>query len=408
MYHAGFAAAAAGITGWAKLAEETGYSVDHLRKAVNAAHRKGKPLTKALADRLQAALPVIHEDTPLYTYGPKLFDDLVLLRRSEERARALFSKLPTTCEPAMVLGHWKSAQEIIVDTKAETCVDTALRLYLAEGESLDARARTKIYLAASIMHTLLVVWEDAADTLLANQGAAASLEGELDFEASGLDEFDNALDLLETCMNLYAVVEAELARLLRATRSREARITHELKEISDLRRTGYPGTQENEYAELLQRKKDLRAEQLLIEQDRAIVSLNMASLSSHAFDWQNAANGYRPYLAEVPQNQIETRLRNLMGLCEPAMANARPLMAHHSHNLLIARNLAYMALQHGVRSVLVEAADHLAAELKISRNKVWSHRIANRKPLELETGIAAMFEDGTPIILSSQENSHAH
>lgn len=62
------------------------------------------------------------------------------------------------------------------------------------------------------------------------------------------------------------------------------------------------GAKEIEEPELIER---LRAAQFeLIEQDRAIVNMNIASISSHAEDWNDPANGY---LALIGLQEHEAR-----------------------------------------------------------------------------------------------------
>lgn len=85
------------------------------------------------------------------------------------------------------------------------------------------------------------------------------------------------------------------------------------------------------------------------------------------------------------------------------MLQAVPLMKRYKRNPLVARNLAYTALQHNVADVLAASAQYLVEELKIDPSMLWSFRIANREPLVCEKDIANKFEDGQPIILKAQE-----
>lgn len=388
-----------GSVSWKAIAAATGYNADHIRQEVTAylCGEKDK-LPVKLAAALQEALPTIHNEVPLHTYTADLFEGVFELRQREHQARALFEEIESTSlTTEKVMALWEEAQTKIMGVYIGRTVDQALHLETEDQEVLDAKERTTVYLGSAVLHSLIVVWEDAAKAMQKVQDTTAE-DKILDFLNLGIEPV-SIIDLAETALGLYQHVEAELVHLIREQRTIIADVRTSLKEIEVDELEGAKISYEPEL------EKRLRAAQFtfnLIEQDRAIVNMNIASISSHAEDWSDPAHGYL-VLMGLSAGEARKRLMDISGLCGMTMLQAVPLMKRYKRNLLVARNLAYMALQHGVSSVLEAAAEHLAGELKIAPSMVWSFRIADREPLVSEKDIADKFHDGQPAILKAKE-----
>ena len=127
---------------------------------------------------------------------------------------------------------------------------------LDEPDELDQAQRTTVYLASAALHTLVVVWRDAAKRL----AAAAELQadwlavGSLSFEHLWLEEITTVFDVAEKAFEGYATVEGALQSVIRA-RASDAEIA---------------------------------------KSDATIVHLNMASLASYGIDWSNARTPTSP------------------------------------------------------------------------------------------------------------------
>ncbi|TCM65733.1 hypothetical protein [Rhizobium sp. BK068] len=381
---------------WDKIAEITGYNSDHIRKEVTAYLRGDKEkLPEKMTAALQRTLPILHNEIPLHTYTVDLFEGIFELRQREDQARALFKKVdPLTVGRVQQL--WKEAKAHIFGAYISRTVVHALRLLREDSETLEEDERTTVYLGAAVLHTLLIVWDDAANAMK-DAVPGDDEDRDLDFVDLHLAAV-SVIDLAETTLRLYQQVEAEHLRLLRNQRSVIDGIKNSLTEIKINEERG---TREAEIRELQSRL--LRAESLLsnVEQDRAIANMNMASVSSFAEDWNNPDNKYLALL-DVPAEEARMRLVRISGFCGATMLQAVPLMKRYRRNQLVARNLAYMALQYDAKKVLEAAAEHLAVELGgIAQSEVWSSSIAHRKPLTAEKAIADKFENGQPIILQT-------
>lgn len=384
---------------WTAIAVATGYNADHVRQEVTAYQRGEKDkLPDKLAAALQGALLAIHNEIALHTYTSDLFEGVFELRQREDQARAIFQEIDTSAATVEeVQAHWEAAKKSIMGVFVSGTVDQALHLESDDRVTLNAKERTTTYLGAAVLHSLIIVWEDAAKVMQKVMADAVE-DKTLDFLGLNFDAF-SIVDLAEAALGLYQLVEAELVGLLRDQRALVAGIKTSLVEIKV---DAQEGAKETEEPELKERLRAAQSEFDLIEQDRAIVNMNIASISSHAEDWNDPAHGYF-MLMGLPTHEARKRLIGISGLCGMTMLQAVPLMKRHKRNLLVARNLAYMALQHDVADVLAAAGEHLAEELKIDPSMVWSFRIANREPLVSEKDIADKFQDGQPIIMMKQE-----
>ncbi|KQY25954.1 hypothetical protein [Rhizobium sp. Root483D2] len=387
---------------WSTIAAATGYDADYIRKEVKALQLGEKDtLSPKLAEALEEAIPAIHNEVPVHSYSIRVFHSLFDLRDREDAARALLRERGEGhLSVDDVLSLWNAVLDILAEPYLAWTVRLATSFENQDAGDFDQEARTIVYVSAALLHSLAILWEDAAKILL--QIDADCVEDKvLDFDRLMLHDLGivSVLDVAEAAQRLYQSVDFDLLRLAKHKRNSIAVIKASIDEIKLDDQTG---ARETEKPLLEERLGVVSYELDLIEQDRGIVSINLASISSHADDWAVLANGYVPQIGVGEVGALD-RISLLRGMCQPAIKHAIPLMKLHKRNLLIARNLAYMAIQHDVRDVIMAAADHLAKELKIEQDQVWAYPIAKREPLATEKDIGHKFRNGQPILLTNSK-----
>ena len=139
--------------------------------------REGR-LTKAMQGTIEDNLPRIHEETRLHSYGWSLFFRLRVLRDTEDRAR---DRIKSASESRSLEKIDRAYEYGIREVVASFIPTITKALSLVDEENADTALSqddlTDVYLAGAVLHTALIVWEDAADAL-----AALGERDTLDFE----------------------------------------------------------------------------------------------------------------------------------------------------------------------------------------------------------------------------------
>jgi hypothetical protein len=117
-------------------------------------------------------------------------------------------------------------------------------------------------------------------------------------------------------------------------------------------------------------------------------------------DWQNATPAYKAIMGVT--NDLQKRLERLASGASKAMRTGSALLDRLPNNQLIARNIAYQAVQCGDVKIMRRAAEVIARQTDFDIGDVWRKKIMNRTPLHEEIHIASRFEDGIPKLLRLQ------
>ncbi|TPJ18860.1 hypothetical protein FJW04_05965 [Mesorhizobium sp. B2-7-3] len=342
-------------------------------------------LTKAMRDAIEDTLPSIHDDTPLHSYSWRLFFNLRSLRETETRARARVKSASTSQSVEKIIRAYELGVREVVASFV-TSIGKASSLINDEngGSSLSRDDLTEIYLAGAVLHTALIVWEDAADALTALKKRVP-----LDFELLELEDFVNVVDVAEKSHALYGAAEFELRQLAKKNRKLCAPALKEAAQMGD----GI--VPDGIVLEL--REKEAREAQLA-QQDAEIVAIQMASIASHAVDWQRATPDYRAIMG-ISENVAE-RLTRLANSAPAALRNGVTLLDRLPKNQLLARNIAYQAVQCDDGQTMRRAAEIIARQKEIEISAVWRTEIMARRPLCEEIHLATRFENGSPKLLN--------
>ena len=374
---------------WSVIASQTGYNEDTFRQQFSALRGgRREALPKKMADRLQAALPYIHGEIPLHSYSNQLFDAICKLRAREESARALFrdSKSRSTEE---IQNLWKKAKSHLADMFCAAVVSQAMKT-AESNDDLSDDERTLVYVGGAILHSICIVWEDAAQAMMRCVDDATA-DDTLDLVGFGF-EAETIVDVSETALRLYEFAQQDLLTLLRNQRGSLRAISSSILETE-----AQEGAAE-EKRRLGKRLAEGTRRLELLQQDNAVLGLNMASMSSHVDDW--IGNQYIEF-SGVSKCEAEKRLQRLSGHSRLALKLAVPLMQRFRRHPLVARNLAYMAIQYNDADVAISAEGHLGDLLGVEPHSVWSMPIAGRVPLSEEKDLAASFTAGRPTLLLS-------
>jgi hypothetical protein len=341
-------------------------------------------MTKAMEGAVWAALPRIHDEVKLHTHGRRLFNSLRKLRDAEDVARERLKSSAGSKSVEKIVRAYKCGVGEVVDPFG-WAIDKAMSLVDEENAAiLSEEDRTTIYFAAAVLHTALIIWEDAADAL-------ASLEKTvtLDFEDMDCEGIVSVVDVAEKAIALYGEVQRELSQLAKKNRKLSAA---QIKDAAQMLDGGV--TPDGITLEL--RENEVRYARLA-QQDAEIAASQMASLASHALDWQRAAPMYRAAMGAVAD--VSKRLETLASNAATALRGCVALLDRLPHHLLLARNVAYIAIQGDEEMSMRRAAEVIAAEMKIDVDAVWRVEILGRRPLCEENHIASKFENKIPKLL---------
>jgi hypothetical protein len=354
------------------------------RKNLDRQLKSPRPSKKTIA-AVENALPRIHEELPLHSYGPRLFYALRSLRDAEDRARSRLKLCATGSSAETITKAYGLALQEVCACFRETVISGTAILKGNEERGMEPDNLTTVYLAAAVLHTAIIVWEDAANAISKLADRAT-----LDFIDLNFEDIETVVDAAERAYDLYSIAQSELHAISTKFRKLSSK---QLKDC-DHEPTGIEIELRDEEA--------LRG--TLARQDSEIASMQIASIASHAMDWRRAGGEYLAIISEKPKNNekpknFDERIRKLAEVAPIALASAITLVERLPKNLLLARNTAYMALQHDHRPSLQRAAEVLAAELNIAVSRVWRHEILGRPPLCEEVHIADKFEHSQPTLL---------
>lgn len=340
-----------------KAAEAAGYSdTKNVRNQIDRYLREGKVLPRRLKERLVVSQPTLHEEVRLHTYSPRLLRAVLTLRALEDATRPMLRALDASATADEVRREFEEATSDVLAVFLDT-VNEGKRLEQAEAR-LSEEERTTLYLAASVNHLLTILWDDGAKAM-AKTPAESPEDRILDFV-----ELDGSIiDVAEQAYCNYATLEFELGG-----------------------GPGRPGLEPHDLA----------------QQDREIVTMNMASISSFALDWARWSAEYIPIMG-IGIREPDERISRLASDGKNALPGAVDLMKRFEKHVLVARNVAYMALQHDAAEELGLAADQIAAQHGVGRSEVWNLRIAGREPIASERNLHDRFVDGQPKVLTRKD-----
>ncbi|WP_372922022.1 hypothetical protein [Roseovarius sp.] len=394
---------------WDLIGRASGRNTDAVRKAVNAALKTGKSPAKSMVKALTQALPAIHDEVPLHSYGPTLLSEAVILREQEETLREAFR----ACDDANgVRKVWGQAQDVLCDTLSTIALDVICDWsdrYWQDADKLTEDTRTAIYIAAQRLHGLVVVWSDAADAML---GKPDDGEGRVLVLAQPLANGETIIDVALVALALYETIEADLKAqqqeaektlhwmmasvelLPTEERHNPVHLRNALKRMPEI--GAAPGRTQLEAVEEQEDVLDL------LRQDHAIAALNMMGLISHLRDWCEASTRLAPIIG-MPAERLVQQTAGARAQDTQVVKLAQPLLQRHPQHRLIARNLAYHGLQCGEPEVVRAARDHLAGLLGVEPDAVWTISIVGRTPLTKD--IPQAFDNGLPRILTEKETA---
>jgi hypothetical protein len=353
-----------------------------------AEHWREARLTKGMKNTVEDNLSHVHDEVSLHSYGWRLFFMLRSLRDFEDRARARI-KSASISRSAEQIVH---AYEIGIREIFASFIPMIFKALPSIEEDSDATLSqddlTDIYLAGAVLHTALIVWEEAADAL-----AALGKQATLDFELVGLDGFVTVVDVAEKSHALYGAAEFELRRLARKNRKLDSSALKEAGKMVD-------GVKLDGVVLELREKEEREAR--LAQQDTEIAAVQIASIASHAMDWQHATPAYKAIIGmskDLQERHLQERLERLASSAHNALRTGVALLDRLPNNQLLARNIAYQAVQCDDVNTMRRAAESIARQTGFEIGDVWRKEIMDRTPLHEEIHIASRFEDGIPKLL---------
>jgi len=323
-----------------KVATKSGRDRGNIQSQIQKKIRNGEPLTPKLESALFDALRAIHEEVRLHSYPVRIMGALRTLRVCEQEGRRSIAGLEADAPPDQIATSFLNATAKITDPFMEALIDG---LALVRKDEPTDEDRVTIYLAAAILHTLVELWEEAATRMMCAEPSSHPDDLVLDFEHLSIEGISSVLDVAEISFELYEEIDTILNGLNRS----------------------------------LDRDDPLRK---LIDQDRRIAGINMASLSSYGFDWESAEEAFARCFG-VERVVAANRARSLAARGKLPLDRSTALLETHPEHMLLARNLLYMALQQEDGTIEAKIRDHIAGILQISGEEVYSVHLADRKPL---------------------------
>jgi hypothetical protein len=359
---------------------------------------------------LTQALPSIHDEVPLHSYGPTLLSEAIILREQEDTLRDAFR---ACTDAGGVHKVWGQAQHTLCDTLSTIALDVVREWsdrYWQDAYDLTEETRTAIYIAAQRLHGLVVLWSDeAAKAML---GKPDDGEDRVLVLAQPLANGETIVDAALMAMALYETIEADLKAqqqraektlhrmmasvelLFTEKRHNPVHLRNALKRMPEI--GAAPGRTQFEAVEEQENALDL------LRQDHAIVALNMMGLISHLHDWCETPARLAPIIG-MPAERLVQQTAEARAQDTQVVKLAQPLLQRHPQHRLIARNLAYHGLQCGEPEVVRAARDHLAGLLGVEPDAVWTISIVGRTPLTKD--IPQAFDNGLPRILTEKETA---
>lgn len=350
-----------------------------------AEHWNEARLSKAMQNTVEDNLSRIHDEISLHSYGWRLFFMLRSLRDLEDRARARIKSASASRSAEQIVHAYEIgiqevfASFILMISKALSSIEKD------SGGTLSQDDLTDIYLAGAVLHTALIVWEDAADAL-----AVLGEQPTLDFELVGLDGFVSVVDVAEKSHALYGAARLELRRLGRMNRKLGSSALKEAEKMVDV-------VKPDGIVLELRAREERKAR--LAQQDAEIAAVQIASIESHAVDWQHATPAYKAVIGVT--EDLQKRLERLASSAPYALRSGVALL-DRLQNKLLARNIAYQAVQCNDVETMHRAAKSIAQQTGFEIDAVWREKIMERTPLHEEIHIASRFKDGIPKMFKLQ------
>jgi hypothetical protein len=389
---------------WDMIERASGRRGDVVRKAVNRANEKGATPSAAIVEALTNALPLIHDEVPLHSYGVGLLHQAVALRQQED---ALIDRIdalkPVTAQGVQAV--WATAQHRLCDPLSSMAL-ADLRVQVAayaDGMPLPEDGRTALYLATQRLHALIVIWTKAAKAMIS---AGVTGDDALLTPSEALDLGDTIVDVAQLVLGLYEVVDGDLFdehQAIQGWFKRNVRpdIRDDLAALCQVYKnapdeTGAAGRSKFDTIDEQWYLRDL------LRQDRAIIGLNASGVVSHMTEWVEGGLRFATLIG-LPPERLDVVTAPARGGNANWVKLAEPLMQRFPEHALIMRNLAFMALQSGEAKVAVASRDRLAKLLKLSPDEVWTTNIWGRPTLV--SAIPQAFENDLPKLLIDKDKT---
>jgi hypothetical protein len=316
-----------------------------------------------MADRLRRYLQVTEaREVRVYSYDAWLIPALLELRAAENTARAI-----VMAEDEVTL--LASYPEIFADLSQrliggrfahiELAVDPAPLLLIQEASRYGAdrsQAYSIAYLAASTLMSLVMLWNDIADRLV------RAFADEIDFDDMELHHLK--LASIPTIYDALTVSHVLYKRVERALQDRSRRAA----------------------TDLVKRAAD---------DDAAVAALNAAGCTSLGLEMLSLAR--HPSVCGLPRAaELAAKGEVFRGIDRTAVERAAKLVEGcYREHMLVARNLAFMAVQMRDGRIARKLEEHIARTLQVSLAEVWQMPICGRRPLVEEGALSGAFQDGT-------------
>jgi hypothetical protein len=326
---------------------------------------EGVPVSERLDRDIFDAAYMLHDEVPLHSYPRPIMPLMRQLRKLEQSARKritifrpddyILNDDVNDGTPASSAAEKRrsgaAALKSLFAVNASEIVDIH-HLFVREGisllekENLTDEDRLKLYTAASVLFTLVDLWDEAA-TLMATLELETAEDSVLDFEFLGIERLCSVVDVAQTAFDLYEEVDASLLSLARSTTD------------GDRRR--------------------------VIEHDRQIAGTNMASLASYGFDWMQAESKFLAAVcAGLEAEGVRKRSADLAKRGHFPLEMSVALFNRHNDHVLLGRNVIRMAVQQKNKNVLCDVARQVASLVGCDQLEIFDVRLAGRKAIKDE------------------------
>jgi hypothetical protein len=334
----------------------------NLQEKVTRYRVEGVPVSERLDRDIFDAACMRHDEVPLHSYPRPIMPLMRQLRQLEQSARKRITifrpedyrstdKEAGTPSAADKKRLGAAALKSLFAVNASEIVDIHY-VFVRDGisllgkENLTDEDRLKLYTTASVLFTLVDLWDEAA-TLMAAIELEVAEDSILDFEFLGIERLCSVVDVAETAFDLYEEVDASLLSLAKST-------------TDDGRRQ-------------------------VIEHDRQIAGTNMASLASYGFDWMQAKPRFLAAIcAGLEGDRVRKRSAELAKRGHSPLKMSFALFNRHNDHVLLGRNVIRMAVQQKDKKILRDVARQVASLVGCDQLEIFDVGLAGRKAIKDE------------------------
>ena len=313
----------------------------------------------------------------VYSYERRLLRALAELRAAEIEARARLELLCSDEKP-ITERCFEDLADIIIGARVE-----AIRLGMeitAEDGDRKSVVSTRYYAASTLM-SLAILWCEFAEVWSLSDRSPFDLE----FHHIGVDSIETIADVIANSYELFRAVGRDLRYVADEARERIAELQSEIVIATEFN----DEAASLKIRELEEEVTRANCTRLAAIDDAAVVAMNTMGLESLAQDLRYTAERWNwNYLPS-------SSARPFSGIDRKGLVRAAELMrGSYREHALVARNIAYVAIQIKDRVLACEAQHHLAKLLKRDPSEVWSTDICGRTPLMTLSPIKSAFVNG--------------